>query len=193
MGNSLSTPAVAAKSTGQLSAVGPGKNRRHELPDRFQSLSHNRRRSKEYSVSKSQLFQDFLLICLYHIIATHIYISTVSNSLCNFLSKHSRVSIGSYIRDDNRFSRIRIDNGTPLSISLYDKINLCIQNWPMSCTDHGDIQLLNTIQCFFHIGFKRPDDIIKIIFRRPHVAFLVCHLAHQCLTAIMRTKRVASH
>ena len=177
MRNAFPAPSITAECTGQFSAMCPCKDRSRQIPDWLKRLSHNGRCSKQDSVCKTEFFQHFCLICLYHIIAAHIYISAGLYSFCDLLSKLGSISISTYIRNDHCFLRIWIHDSTPLFISIQHPRNLVIDHRSMSGTDHTQIQLPHSCQCFRHKRLKRSDNIVKIIFCGTHIIFPLCHLA----------------
>ena len=64
----------------------------------------------------------------------------------------------------------------------------------MSRADHRNIKLSYTFQSLQHKWLERSDDAVKIIFRCPHIAFPVCHLADQhILKSIVGAEGIAGH
>ena len=194
MGHALSAPSVASESAGQLAAVGSRKDGGSKIPDRFQSLSHDGRRTEQDAVRKSQFFQNFGLIRLHHVVASDINIAAVLDSSLDFLGDLFRISIGAYIWNDHRFFLIWIDYRTPFLIGVIHKVDLFIDHRSMSGTDHGNVQFSYSGKGLQHIWLKWPYDTVEIIFRSPHISLMVCNLAGQnIMKTVMRTKGIAGH
>ena len=81
---------------------------------------------------------------LYHIVAAHINITALLDTLGNGFCQLFCIAISAYIGNNYCFSRIWINYGTPFFISIQHKINSCIQNRSMTCTNHRNIQLAGT-------------------------------------------------
>ena len=194
MWNTFAAPAITSESTCQLSAVGSCENRGSKIPDGFQCLSHDSRCSEQNTICKSQFFQNFCLVCRNHIIAAHINITAVFDTFRNFLCQQCRISISTYIRNNNGLFRIWIYNRTPFFIGIHNEIQSVIQHRTMSRADHGKIQFSHSCQGFQHVGLERTDNTVEIILGSTHVPFMVCHLAYQnIMESIMRPEGITGH
>ena len=171
-----------------------GEHRCGKIPNGFQGFSHDGGRTEKDAVRESQFFQDLRLIRLHHVVASHVNIAAVSDPSFNFLRKTLRISVCAHIRNDDCFFLIGIDNGTPVLVCVVHKIDLLIDHRAVSGTDHGDIQFTHTRKRIQHKGFKRTDDTVEIILRRPHISLMVRHSAREhIMKTIMGTEGITGH
>ena len=167
MGYALAAPAVAAERSRIFSAVGHAEHAQRQIPYRTQRLGNDGGRAKQHSVCKLQLLLHFRRVGRHHIVAAHVNITAVGNSLRNLLRQHSRIPVGAYVGDDNSLLPVRIHHCGPFPVKGHHLLNFVPhQHRAVARAHHADIQRLHPVQGLQHKRFIRSDNTVKIVAQR---------------------------
>ena len=179
VGHALSAPSIAAKSAGQLPAVGGGKHARGEIPDGLKGLPYNSGSAQEEAVGIEKLLPYLSSVGSNHIVSAHVDLPSGANPFSNGLRQLSGVAIGTDIGNNDRGTRIGVDDSGPLLISLQHPGNVTVQHRAMAGADHVQGQRLYTAQGVQHERLVRPDDAVIVILGGPEIALVIRHLTGQ--------------